>query len=672
MAYRSHTASPCESASQSPSSSSSSTNVSPYSKSEPLDVMVPNDDEDSRRSTSQTRTQNAGKGGCWTCRVRRKKCDEQREGDSCKTCKRLTLTCLGWGAKRPEWMRDKKKVDEYKARIKAQLSRAGLIRGQPRHAIQAHSQNGLRQSRPASSRSASSRSGSSNHTEFDSFHNLVEPPFVQNHSGHLMAGMPGANNSGFDQLTTFSDGFDPSLNFPYPPSLPTSSYPGPLIDPLNDPNFSLFNTSSTNEHLSFLEPLSPYLVSPVQTAVHEELVMYYFSNVQKIQIFFAEELTDATYAAVVGEPRGAVTLAICALADLHSKQMRVSQGLEALNSSMESSTTTYLRQEAFFKLESSRNTDGRWSDNDAIAALHLVSFSQLSGGSIDWEVPFNILLQWLMQQNLVQSNSENSWMTFLALTPLAQLLVKATLWVDVFSSLSLLQPPKFSQLWKQLLPEQKYWVNGNNLDMPQRLRMDLLSGCPDEAMLAIAEVSALAHWKTSQLRSGCLSYPELIRRGTLIEQQLRQYRTDPSNDRDARPQGTADGTQPTQEYRSLTASIFREAAHLYLHTVLSSSIPGVPEINTSVGNILHLLAQLPPGDIDRSLVFPICFAGCMTNDSSRRDFLKGRIRGLNESYGNLLQTRRLMEVVWQRRDVGGKEVDVRETLREQGLNLLLI
>ena len=130
---------------------------------------------------------------------------------------------------------------------------------------------------------------------------------------------------------------------------------------------------------------------------------------------------------MLGEPRGAVTLAICALADLHSKQMRVSQGLEALNPSMESSTTTYLRQEAFFKLENNKNTDGSWSDNDAIAALHLVSFSQLSGASIDWEIPFNILSQWLMQQNLVQSNSGNPWMAFLALSPLAQILVKATL-----------------------------------------------------------------------------------------------------------------------------------------------------------------------------------------------------------------------------------------------------
>jgi len=320
-------------------------------------------------------------------------------------------------------MRDKKNVDEYKANIKAQLSRAGLIRGQPRHAIQAHAQRGP--ARPASSRSASSRTASSTRSDFDSFHNLVEPPFAQNH-GHLM-GMPGSNSS-FEQVTPFSDGFDPSVNFSYPASLPSSSpYPGSLIDPLNDSSFPLFTTSSTNEHLGFLEPLSPYLVSPSQSAVHEELVMHYFSTVRKIQFFFAEELTHYTYSAVVGEPRGAVTLAICALADLHSKQMRVSQGLEAVNSSMESTTTTYLRQEAFFKLENSKNTNGTWTDNDAIAALHLVSFSQLSGGSIDWETPFNILSQWLMQQNLVQPNSENPWMTFLALSPLAQLLVKATL-----------------------------------------------------------------------------------------------------------------------------------------------------------------------------------------------------------------------------------------------------
>jgi hypothetical protein len=36
----------------------------------------------------------------------RQKCDEQREeGDACRTCRRLQLDCLGWGPRRPDWMR---------------------------------------------------------------------------------------------------------------------------------------------------------------------------------------------------------------------------------------------------------------------------------------------------------------------------------------------------------------------------------------------------------------------------------------------------------------------------------------------------------------------------------------------------------------------------------------
>lgn len=39
--------------------------------------------------------------GCWTCRVRRKKCDEVQPG--CSTCSSLELECYGYGP-RPEWM----------------------------------------------------------------------------------------------------------------------------------------------------------------------------------------------------------------------------------------------------------------------------------------------------------------------------------------------------------------------------------------------------------------------------------------------------------------------------------------------------------------------------------------------------------------------------------------
>jgi len=37
-----------------------------------------------------------------TCRTRRKKCDEQWEGESCRTCKRLEIECRRFGPGRPE------------------------------------------------------------------------------------------------------------------------------------------------------------------------------------------------------------------------------------------------------------------------------------------------------------------------------------------------------------------------------------------------------------------------------------------------------------------------------------------------------------------------------------------------------------------------------------------
>jgi hypothetical protein len=41
------------------------------------------------------------KQGCWTCRLRKKKCDERQP--ICSTCESLLITCYGFGPK-PDWM----------------------------------------------------------------------------------------------------------------------------------------------------------------------------------------------------------------------------------------------------------------------------------------------------------------------------------------------------------------------------------------------------------------------------------------------------------------------------------------------------------------------------------------------------------------------------------------
>ncbi|KAM3086485.1 hypothetical protein ACMFMG_000618 [Clarireedia jacksonii] len=55
------------------------------------------------------------KRGCWTCRLRKKKCDEVHP--SCSTCNSLSITCYGYGPK-PEWMDNGSKEKEMANSIK--------------------------------------------------------------------------------------------------------------------------------------------------------------------------------------------------------------------------------------------------------------------------------------------------------------------------------------------------------------------------------------------------------------------------------------------------------------------------------------------------------------------------------------------------------------------------
>lgn len=65
--------------------------------------------------------------GCWTCRLRRKKCDEDKP--ICQRCKKLQLDCAGYGEK-PSWMdggvQEKLRAEQMKKRRQVQASISSL------------------------------------------------------------------------------------------------------------------------------------------------------------------------------------------------------------------------------------------------------------------------------------------------------------------------------------------------------------------------------------------------------------------------------------------------------------------------------------------------------------------------------------------------------------------
>lgn len=119
--------------------------------------------------------------------------------------------------------------------------------------------------------------------------------------------------------------------------------------------------------------------------------------------------------------------------------------------------------------------------------------------------------------------------------------------------------------------------------MVSGLQMDTLTGCPDEVLLCIAEVSTLAHWKTTEQRKGSLSIRELLRRADEIEQRLRSRKPHPrQGEVQLHPSLThtmmVDGIVmpqfPSEETSRLVGTIYRETALLYLHTTTNDMHPG--------------------------------------------------------------------------------------------------
>ncbi len=306
-----------------------------------------------------------------------------------------------------------------------------------------------------------------------------------------------------------------------------------------------------------------------------------------------------------------------------------------------------------------------------------------------------------------------------------------------------MQPPRYLSLYKRLFGGGAgFWAstsgaspNMHGSGQHSEMRMDSLTGCPDEALLAIAEISALAHWKASELQSGSLSVRELIRRGDIIEKELREgpMGKRPEEEDFKPPMGSMDmpaglpmalggqsGMQmsspgmsgmprsrsPVNTNKQIIGEMFREAAVLYLHTVLSESAPGmkhspsclhlsdfthiplsllsligVPEIVNSVDQMLKLLNELTPSSYDRTLVFPLFLTGCMTETQMVREVIKHRFFMQDATMGNILLAQTVMENLWAHRTavmratpLGEHPVfgDWRQCLRMQWASLVLV
>jgi len=416
--------------------------------------------------------------------------------------------------------------------------------------------------------------------------------------------------------------------------------------------------------------------------------LYFFEHVKGLLKFHSSsnDITNILYSIIVQEPRGAVANAICALASLHHSRARQAAGFELPDPNPDHSFTKFLYDQAFFQLINANHLNGTYTETDAIAALHLTSFSLLSDGWTNWVPTLQIAQDWLASTGILAE--ENPRMFVANLPNGSAYAAKATMWLDIFSSITLMQPPRFMELYHRIFKTKATFATGQLGSL-----FESFTGFPDEILYAMAQTSELAFWKSQESMKGTLSTRDLIRRGDAIERVIRQVRETTATSSglsldlglgaELSPLMSGDSSLDSpflsDEDRRGVRNLFKESALLYLHTTLSDPNPGVHEISTSVANIIRLIQQLPSGgEVDQTLVLPIYIAGCMTDIHVQRQYLSGRLRSHN-NLGNLLQTRSAMEHVWHKRDVlrqagapGWETVDWREGLRDGSSSLLLV
>lgn len=220
------------------------------------------------------------------------------------------------------------------------------------------------------------------------------------------------------------------------------------------------------------------------------------------------------------------------------------------------------------------------------------------------------------------------------------------------------------------------------------LSMLSIMGCDNRTFLAIAEISEFAAWKEDELRKGRLSVPELVMRGKQLEEQFfggEKGRASRGEDKEeeATTSGSGGGDTSTTPKlrRAYTARIFRAAAKLYLQTVISDDQPMCSEIEEGVQEVIRALKRVPSlrtppppyssssnsnsnssgsnsesesrrhaeaGSIIRSVVFPICIAGSMTDIKEEQEYLSALLESQSEA-GNCAEVLKAMNTVWTRR-----------------------
>jgi hypothetical protein len=218
------------------------------------------------------------------------------------------------------------------------------------------------------------------------------------------------------------------------------------------------------------------------------------------------------------------------------------------------------------------------------------------------------------------------------------------------------------------------------------INLEAVIGCQNWVLLEIGEIAMLDTWKQQCRRAGTLDIMELVQRATIIKQLLESHLTQlekvpvmiPKEGNSLldlfTPIDSLNSDHPASQ-SSLVTRVWAHAALLYLSVVVSGLQPANVDVRHHVGQITELLAiRISPPTLLRTMVWPFCVAGCLA-ERARENCFRGMVEVLKPAsvFGTVRKALEIMENVWSERDTGDvASRDLSTCFRFQGDLVLLV
>lgn len=582
-------------------------------------------------------------GGCWTCRLRRKKCDEG--WPACQGCASLEIDCL-YSLDKPEWMdgagRQKEKADSLKKEVK----RKSAHRRERRHL---HGLEVRLESLDASLTDESDSTAAKN------------PICTTDSSSPSTGAQDCASKSASDGAQT-----DSSLSAPSP-SLGEPSGGSTL------PGLNLGETLSqegeayaTMFYLDYVFPfLFPFYRAPFVDVGRGWLLILLTKN----KALFHSALSLAAYFHGIVRSHTDEAAHQCqthAVEELHEQQGLALQWLQremqdivtrGVKANLADANRVMASIIQLMTSEAAIANPGNWT-------MHLDAATELFNEIMEHHAAtetgrfcFMLVLLHLGPKPFSWTPKNHPWGSDQATLRFftAQLLL-----FDTIASTSLQQPPRLQQWHDSLLVDLDEETKKSMPDLEKEQTMPHINlhefvGIQNWVIYSIAEIAALDSWKKEMRKNGALSVTQLVTRAAAIQERLcaSQRTSDILPHRPPPlPQYFAGGAPSAQPLHGplLNTQIWGQAAVTYLGVVLSGWQPSSPEIRHSVAQTIEMLRGLPSPDCLRTLVWPFTVTGCLAAPDQEymfRDMVEAM--GLLKVFGTIREGLAIMEHVWKRR-----------------------